>query len=106
MMMPYDAGDFSVVLDVRENSLSDYDVLLHFTAFLGTEWTGFLEEAIWEANLSYIVDESGKMRQTLLLLAQPETPRDIARVHGHRGRVARRVLITCVESGNKSRREL
>jgi hypothetical protein len=43
-------------------------VLFHLDAFLNSQWPRFLKKTIREANLADVVNEAGKVGETLLLL--------------------------------------
>ena len=59
--MPHDARDFCIVLNLRENALPDYRVLLHVPALFQRQRSWLLEQTWGEANFSDVVNESTEM---------------------------------------------
>ena len=68
MVVPDDRCDLSVVLDVGKDALPDDRVLFHLDALLDSKRSRFLEKTIRETNLSDVVNEAGKVSETLLLV--------------------------------------
>jgi len=56
VMMADDGCDFSVVIDLRENALSNLRVLFHLPSLSERERTRLLEQAGREPDLSHVVD--------------------------------------------------
>jgi hypothetical protein len=68
MMMPNDASDFGVVVDLAEDSFANGRVLFHSTTFLERECSGLLQESGRQTDLSDVMDETAHVRQLLQFL--------------------------------------
>ena len=105
MMVPNDLGDLGVVVHIRKNSLTDYRVLLHLPPFIECERTGLLEKTRREANLPDVVDQAAQVSKLNLRSGETHPRRDVACVNSDRCRVASRIPISSVESGDKGGRK-
>ena len=65
-MVPNDRCDLSVVLDVGKDALANHCVLLHLDPLLDTQWSRLLEQTIRETDLADVMNEAGKVSETLL----------------------------------------
>ena len=61
MMMPNNCGDFGVILDLREDALSDDWVLLHLTSLFERQRTGLFEKPRRKTDLSDVMHETGEV---------------------------------------------
>ena len=84
-MRPDDVRDLRVVVDVPEDPLADFGVLLHLPALLERQRPGLLEQARGEPDLADVVYEAAEVDELLLLLGQSHALRDVSRIDGNRG---------------------
>ncbi len=59
MMVTYDLGNLSVVLDLSEDSFTDRAVLLHLSSLFQGQRPGLLKKSSRKTNLPNVVDEPG-----------------------------------------------
>ena len=71
-MVADDAGDFGVILHLRENSFANRGVLFHLPALLKGKRAGFLEQTSRESDLSNVVHKATEVSELLLFVRQPE----------------------------------
>ena len=62
MVVANDLCDFRVIVDVREDALTDLGVLLHLAPLFERERAGLLEQTGGKPNLADVVDEPAQMR--------------------------------------------
>jgi len=56
--MPNDIRDLRVIIDIGEDVLSDYGVLLHLEALFHPERPGLRKEPVRQTNLADVVDKT------------------------------------------------
>ena len=61
VVMPDDAGDLCVVLDVGKDALADYGMLLHLPAFFKGQRSWLLKQTWGQADLSDVMNEPAEM---------------------------------------------
>ena len=106
MVVADDRCNLRVLVHVSEDALADCRVLLHLTALLERECARLLEEAWRQTDLANVVHEATEVRLVANLISEPHALGDVSRVDRDRGRVARRVAISRVESGDECGRKL
>ena len=106
MVVADDRRNLRVLVHVSEDALADCRVLLHLPALLERERARLLEESRGEADLANVVHEATEVRLVANLVREPHALGDVSRVDRDRGRVARRVAISRIESGDECGREL
>ncbi len=85
VVMPNDASDVGVVLDIGKNPLSDNGVLLHLATLVKSKGPWLLEEPRRKANFSDVMDKAAEMSQELLLFVQADARGDIPSVDRNSG---------------------
>src|SRR5829696_2656072 len=100
-MVPHDLRDLCVVVDVCENSLADYGVLLHHPPLFERQSAGLFENPRRKSHLPDVVNEAAQMGQLLLFFVQPKACCDVPRIDGYCRGVTRRVAVPCVECGDE-----
>jgi hypothetical protein len=71
MMVTHDPCDLCVVVDVRQDPLTDHCMLLHQPTLLRSERTRLLEKPSRQTHLSDVVDEAAQVGHLLLLRRKP-----------------------------------
>ncbi len=102
VVRPDDVCDLRVIVDVAQDPLADFGVLLHLPAFLEGQRARLFEQARRQADLADVVHQTAEVDELLLLLRQSDALRDVSRVDRDRRRMTCRVLIAGIERRNES----
>ena len=82
--MSYNARDFGIVVDLRQNSLADDRVSFHLPSLIQRQGASLFEKAGWKPDLPNVVNQAAQMRDSLFRLGQAEALSDISRIDRHR----------------------
>jgi len=102
-MMADNPGHLGIGVNVGENPLADYGVLLHLAALTKSKRAGFLKQACWKADLPDVMDKADNVALLLAFCAKTEAFGNVTRVDGNSRRMAGRVAIARVECCYQSR---
>src|SRR3954468_19033573 len=105
MMVPDNTRDFCIVINLRQDPLTDWRVQFHLSPLVKTERPALFEQTGRKADLPDVMDKATQMRKPLLIFRQGHALSDVARIDGDCSGVAGRVLIACVKRRHERRGE-
>ncbi len=81
VVVPHHRCNLGVGIDLRENPLADFGVLLHLPTLIECQGARLLEEASRETDLSDVVHETTKLRKFALCVVEPHAFGDVRGVN-------------------------
>src|SRR2546427_8808522 len=96
-MVSDDTGDFCVVVDFRQDPLTNRCMLFHLATFLKRERSRLLKESRGAPNLSNVVYQPAEMDERLVFFRKPHAGGYISGVDRNGCRMATGVALTRVQ---------